>query len=279
MRRALNRVAAVTAVVFGLSVAIPPGAVPSEGDFPLSWLWSWAEVDPAYSVARAMVGLPVQKRGPRDFDTRPASAAATDAHAGAGRAPKPAKNTLTQYQPYTPKTPKTSLDGVDPSFDAKTSKRIDGKSTAQSDLYQNKDGSVTRRAFSGAQNFRAGDGTWNPIDTDLVRKSDGRLHVKANSLDVSVAGTAPETDEAAEAGTAPETTEAAQAPEDLATIALSPGESVGYTLDGAEPVAAVIDDSTATYRQILPQTDLELEADDIGLKETLVLRAPGAASS
>jgi len=267
MRRALNRVAAVTAVVFGLSVAVPPGAVPSEGDFPLSWLWSWAEVNPAYSVARAMVGLPVQKRGPRDFDTRPASAAATDAHAGAGRAPKPAKNTLTQYQPYTPVTPKTSLDSVDPSFDARTSKRLAAKSTAQSDVYQNKDGSLTRRAFSSAQNFRAGDGTWKPIDTDLVRKSDGRLHTKANSLDVSVAGTAPET------------AEAEQAPDDLATIALSPGESVGYTLDGAQPVAAVIDDSTATYRQILPQTDLELEAVEIGLKETLVLRAPGAVSS
>jgi len=263
MRRAFKRVAAVTVAVFGLSVAVPAGAVPSEGDFPLSWLWSWAELDPAYSAARALVGLPVQKRGPGGFDTDPASAAATDAHGGTGRAPKPARNTLTPYQPYAPVTPKTSTEAADPSFDARTSKRLAAKSTAQSDVYLNADGSVTRRAYSSPTNFRAADGTWKPIDTDLVRKSDGRLHTKANSLNASVAGTAP----------------APQAAADLASLTLPSGESVGYTLDGAQSVAAVVDDNTATYNRILPQTDIELETLDAGFKETLILRTPEAVSS
>lgn len=37
----LRRVAVATVAVFGLTVAVPAGAVPSGGSFPLSWLTSW----------------------------------------------------------------------------------------------------------------------------------------------------------------------------------------------------------------------------------------------
>ncbi|HEX8346289.1 MAG TPA: LamG-like jellyroll fold domain-containing protein, partial [Actinoplanes sp.] len=259
---------------------------------------------------------------------KPAPASATDAHRGAGRAPAAAPGTLEPYQPYQPTTRKTVTGDTDPGFDPETSERVAAESSAQTDVYRNEDGSLTHRTYSRATNYRAADGTWKPIDPDLVKKSDGRLHMKANSLKVSVAdeapqgtdapapaqapapsspapsspapsdptpsgpapsgpapsGSAPPADARSEdaipaAPSAPAAAQPAGPADDLARLTLPTGESVGYLLDGAAPAPAVVYESKATYPKILPQTDLELETFDAGIKETLVLHSPDAPSS
>ncbi|MFI5936919.1 LamG-like jellyroll fold domain-containing protein [Actinoplanes sp. NPDC051494] len=239
---------------------MPPGAVPETGDFPLSWMWSWAGTERAWSAAHSMVGAPVQRHGTAVLDAKPVGAAATAANGGRGRAPKPAPGTLDTYRPYQPETKPAVAGGPDPVFDARTSKKVAGRATATSDEYRNADGSVTRRVHSAATNYRAADGTWAPIDTTLVRRSDGRWQTRASTVRTSLAATA---------GSGKE----------LASLDLPGGTSAGYTLDGAAPVAAEVKGRVATYPSVLPGVDLTLEPLDVGLKETLVLNKPGTASS
>jgi len=267
MRRVLGQVAVGTAIVFGLTVAAPVDAV-RDPELPVSWLWSWLLQRPAW--AKPTPAVPRQLRGSGGSD-HPASAADTTANGGAGRAPKPAPDTLAPYQPHDATTATRTTPASDPGFDPKTSDRDADRSSARSDVFTNADGSVTERTFSRPVNYRAKDGSWQPIDPDLEKRSDGRLHMAANSLDASVAATLT----TASALTAATTTSAPL----LANLKLPTGESVGYSLAGASPVTPTVDDNTATYAGILPQTDLELQTFDAGIKETLILRTPDAPSS
>ncbi|WP_329105020.1 ricin-type beta-trefoil lectin domain protein [Micromonospora sp. NBC_01699] len=270
------------AVVFGLTVALPPGAVRAGGDFPLTWL-SWLTQRPAWSAwsaAKALDGLPVQQRGARESPTGQASAESTDAPGGAGRAPVPAPGTLPPYQPYQP--PETLKTTGTSGFDAQRSRRLAARSDAKSDLFSNPDGSMTRRVYTSPVNFRAADGSWQPIDPTLEQRPDGRLHARANSLRVSVAnpdaGTGARARNLAPSGTTDPSTSTVTGTE-LALLTLPTGETFGYGLDGAADVTPVVDGAVATYPEILPLTDVELQSMDTGLKETLVLKSPDAASS
>ncbi|GAB1695070.1 LamG-like jellyroll fold domain-containing protein [Krasilnikovia sp. M28-CT-15] len=279
MRRAAGKIAVVTAVVFGLTVAAPVDAV-RDPELPVSWLWSWVSQRPAW--AKPDPAVPQQKRGPGG-SRRPASTADTTAQGGAGRAPKQVAGTLDSYQPYDPNRDRKVTPDAELGFDAATSERDEDRSTARSDVFDNADGSVTTRTYSGAANYRGKDGKFQPIDPDLKKRSDGRLHMAANSLDASLATKAPATTEApAQAAPGTPADAPAKAPEaaaQLAALKLPTGESVGYTLDGAAPVTPTIDGNTATYPGILPQTDLEMQTFDAGFKETFVLRSKDAPSS
>ncbi|MEH1092231.1 LamG-like jellyroll fold domain-containing protein [Micromonospora sp. CPCC 205739] len=273
MRRAVTssarRLAIVVAVVFGLNIAVPAGVVRPGGEFPLTWL-TWFAERPAWSATAAFLGLPVEQKGkPTTVDPH-VPASATDARRGAGRAPEPAPGTLKPYQPHQLEaTPKNS-GPAEQGFNDRTSKRVAARSSARSDVYANADGSYTKRTYDRPVNYRATDGSWRKIDSGLVRQADGRLHVKANGLGISVAGAAAPTTAGARAATPGN---------DLARVALTSGESVGYQLEGATLATPVVDGATAHYRDILPHTDLELTAFDAGVKETIVLRSAEAASS
>ncbi|MGW0432571.1 LamG-like jellyroll fold domain-containing protein [Micromonospora sp. NPDC003197] len=271
-----SRAALLVTMAFGLTMAVPPGAVPDGGGFPLSWL-TWFAQRPAWSAAAAFVGLPVQQQGAARPSDGKASAESTQARGGAGRAPIPASGTLEPYQPHsTDAAPRVT--GAAAHFDEKTSKRMPERATAKSDVYANADGSYTRRAYSRPVNYQTADGTWQAIDPNLERRSDGRLHMRANSLQVSLAGTssaaAAHQDElSARAG------ELAASSAELASLILPSGEVVAYRLTDAADVTPVVSGPTATYHDILPQTDLELSTFDAGLKEVLILKSPDAQSS
>ncbi|MEH1055731.1 LamG-like jellyroll fold domain-containing protein [Micromonospora sp. CPCC 206171] len=274
---AARRLAIVVAVVFGLSVAVPADVVRPGGEFPLTWL-TWFAQRPAWSATAAFLGLPVQEKGRPVTVDHHVPAAATDARQGAGRTPKPAAGTLESYQPHEIESTPDTTGPAEQGFDSRTSKRVAARSSARSDVFANADGSYTRRTYNRPVNYRAADGTWQKIDSDLTRRADGRLHVKANRLDVSVAGSAaPATRPAA--GAAPSADATATTGPELAQLTLPTGESVGYQLQGANVTAPTVDGATARYRDILGQTDLELTTFDAGVKETLVLRSPEAASS
>ena len=292
MRRVSKRIAVVTAVAFGFTVAAPVGAV-RDPELPVSWLWDWVGQRPAWALPTPDV--PKQKRGPGGSDGQ-VSADVTTEDGGAGRAPKPAAGTLEAYEPHVPGAERQVTPDADPGFDAETSDRDAKRSDARSDVFVNEDGSLTEKTYPRPVNFKAKDGSWQPIDSDLEERADGRLHASANSIDASVAAkvtATPATPEATEAPAAPEATESPEAPETpetpetpavpagakLAEVKLPTGESVGYSLEGAAAVTPTVDGSTATYREILPLTDLELKTFGAGLKETLILRSAAAASS
>ncbi|WP_430498449.1 LamG-like jellyroll fold domain-containing protein [Micromonospora trifolii] len=273
MRRSVTtgarRAAFVVAVVFGLTVSIPADVVRPGGEFPLTWL-TWFAQRPAWSATAAFVGLPVQQKGkPVTVDPH-VPASATDAGTGAGRAPQPAPGTLEAYQPHQLATTPEVTDVAEPGFDARTSTRDARKSSARSDIFANADGSFTKRTYNRPVNYRATDGSWQKINSNLTRRSDGRLHVTANRLGVSVADGTP--------GATGRATTSAPAG-DLAQLTLPGGESVGYRLEGGTVNAPEVTGPTARYRDVLPHTDLELTTFDAGIKETLVLRSPEAAST
>ncbi|MFD9303250.1 LamG-like jellyroll fold domain-containing protein [Streptomyces sp. NPDC060048] len=214
-------------------------------------------------VNKSPLDTPDQQGGNARGKGHKASADATRAKGGAGREPGKGKGELDPYerpvdQPGTATT--GAARGTAQSFDARTSKRDAAKSTETSDLYVNADGSTTVRHFPGRANFKAGDGTWKPIDTGLVADTDGRLQERSNSLDVEFAPNA--------------------ADRRLASIDFGSGRSLAYALGGAAKAApSVAANGTVSYAGVLPDTDVQLVPLAEGFKENLVLRSAKAANS
>ncbi|GIF97014.1 LamG-like jellyroll fold domain-containing protein [Catellatospora citrea] len=261
--RVLRRVAFVTAVLFGLTFAVPAGVVPANGEFPLSWLWSWLPHQPAWA-GDALFGLSGHELNGAAGRSHDAPSSATRANGGSGRAPGHAPGALPEdVLPEQIRKP-TTTPPIGGKFDPATSRRLPERSGRSSDVFQNADGTVTRRLAAGPVNFRAADGTWQPIKTGLQRRPDGRLHMTANSLAVSLAGRGRG---GRDAGTA------------LVSMTLPGGQKLGYDLADAADVTPVVDGSLATYRGVLPQTDLELRTFESGVEETMVLASPDAPNS
>ncbi|WP_203734089.1 ricin-type beta-trefoil lectin domain protein [Paractinoplanes durhamensis] len=272
-----------------LSLGVPPGAVPEGGGWPLSGLFSVLRQTP---VLAAVAGLPKQEIGgdPADADHYvPTSETKSDG--GAGRAPgrgkgiaDPALPTQPESQAYT--TPAKPGDGT--SFDPQTSERLPKSSSATYDEFQNEDGSITRQIHESRVNFRAPDGTYQPIDSALTPRGN-RLEAGANSIEVSlgargadVSKPAPTATPSVEPSTAPSATPSPAPTVDagsaLASVTTASGHTMAYDLAGAAAVPAVVDGDTATYPEILPGTDLELRSLNDGLKETIVLKSPAAGN-
>ena len=118
-------------------------------------------------------------------------------------------------------------------------------------------GVFTRQVFDEPVNFQGASGNWRRVDTTLVARDDtDGFRVKANSPRVEIA-------------------ESADAAE-LSAVELADGPRVAVSLDGAEPSAASVEGSSATFPDAVPGVDMVLEAVPSGLKETLVLAGASA---
>ncbi|MFJ8946846.1 LamG-like jellyroll fold domain-containing protein [Streptomyces sp. NPDC102395] len=221
----------------------------------LSGLWEWAGESP--------LDTPDQQGGTAEGKSHTASTADTSADDGVGRAPGEGKGELDAYERPVDETDKVttgSATATAKSFDPATSERDAAKSTATSDYFVNADGSTTVRHYTGRANFKDADGTWQPIDTGLVKDADGRFTQEANSLDVEFA---PDSGD-----------------EQLASVELGDGRALSYTLQGAREVtAAEKRDGTLVYAGVLPGTDVELVPTADGFKENVVLHSKDAADS
>lgn len=222
----------------------------------VSGLWEWMNSSP--------LDLPEQEGGTAAGKSHSASTDATSAKGGKGHKPGKAKGELDAFgretESVTPENTGPAAAGNAKSFNAKTSKRNAKKSTATTDFYVNADGSTTVRHHSARSNFKAADGTWTPIDTDVQESADGRLEEQANSLGVDFAGRADD--------------------DALAGIDFGSGRTLSYGLTGAGKVEAQVDaDSNVTYAGVLADTDLVLSPLAEGFKERIVLNSPQAASS
>ena len=254
----------MTAVLaLALLTSIPPGAVPAGrgNGFPLSWLWSWIPAAPSWA---APPPTPRQEQGTAAGKAHYVAAGVTRAKAGAakGKTGK-GKGQLDAYEVRQPakrkkKVGTPSVAGRD-HFDAATSTRIADKSTANQNVYRNADGTYTRRVSEGPINYKAADGRWTPIDTGLARGADGRWHQKSNALSVDFAASADSTT--------------------LTTIGVDRAHGFSYRLQGAAKVAAIVSGPTATYRNVLTDTDLELRTTAVGVKESIILRSADAPTT
>ncbi|MFJ1653392.1 LamG-like jellyroll fold domain-containing protein [Streptomyces sp. NPDC088337] len=201
--------------------------------------------------------LPHQESGTAAGHRHHVPATATAAHRGAGHAPGKGRGELAAYHPHAPATKQGRSQGGH--FNDKTSKRSLTKSSRTETVYDNADGSTTRRISPTPVNYQVGKGRWAPIDVDVRAGPDGRWHEKANSLAVDFGPRA--TDDA------------------LASLAVDPGHRIAYTLEGAAPVQGVADGSTVTYSNVLDATDLTLAPTASGVKESVVLHSTDAANS
>ncbi|MCK1820394.1 Teneurin-1 [Streptomyces sp. XM83C] len=231
-------------------------SAPKMPEMSLSGLWKWVSEpdDP---------DTPDQMGGTARGKSHHASADATDADRGVGRAPGKGKGQLDAYKRPVDKPEQATTgpaQGTGNSFDPATSRRDAKKSTETSDYYVNEDGSVTVRHYTGRANFKAADGSWQPIDTSLVKDGEGRFEQKANNLDVDFAPNA--------------------ADDQLASVALGSGRALAYELHGAAKVPATKNaDGTIVYNGVLPDTDIQLVPIADGFKENVVLRSAGAGNS
>ncbi|WP_432978319.1 LamG-like jellyroll fold domain-containing protein [Dactylosporangium sp. CA-233914] len=242
--------------------SVPPGVVHDArgAGFPLH-LPSWLQPDSSRDLGReAFNGVPKQQSAP------PARALSREQLDALGRAERgagsPAGKGIGATGPYeAPKhkvaVGKSATKSGPASFDAKTSKLVPAKGSEDSELYQNADGSFTRKQFAGRVNIKAADGTWKRIDTGLVAQGD-RLQPKVSAADVSVAKTADDPN--------------------LVTLKNIGGGTFGYSLLGAAKAPAEVKGDTATYKAVLPGVDLELRATGDGVKENLVVASVDAGS-
>ncbi|MFF4717097.1 polymorphic toxin-type HINT domain-containing protein [Streptomyces eurythermus] len=145
-------------------------------------------------------------------------------------------------------------------FDRGTSKEIVERRDAHSRTYANGDGTSTTEISTGPLNYRDRSGHWRGIDSSLAENGNGGGWANtADSVAVRFAGRADA--------------------DVLASVTLPSGESFGYGLSGAAPVAGHADGTRAAYAQVLPGTDLWLDARPGGAKETLVLKSATAPNS
>lgn len=73
---------------------------------------------------------------------------------------------------------------------AKTGERVavDAATTESSQVFANPDGTFTQESNAAPVRARKDDGTWAPIDTTLVRKTDGSVRAKNTTAGLTFSG-------------------------------------------------------------------------------------------
>ncbi|MFI5477181.1 LamG-like jellyroll fold domain-containing protein [Streptomyces cacaoi] len=142
---------------------------------------------------------------------------------------------------------------------AKTGERVavDAATTDSSQVFANPDGTFTQESNAAPVRAQKDDGTWAPIDTTLVRKTDGSVRAKNTTAGLTFSG--------AGSGAA------------LVTL-----EDKGHELKLGWPTALPepsLDGATATYAGVLPDVDLQLTALSSGYTSVLVVKTAEAAKN
>ncbi|MVO88743.1 DNRLRE domain-containing protein [Streptomyces sp. p1417] len=123
-----------------------------------------------------------------------------------------------------------------------------------SDVYATADGNLEAREYVRPVRARTGDG-WKPVDTDLVKAADGTVTPKVTTVGLAFSG----------GGDGPLVRMTKVGRE----LALSwPGKLPEPTLDG----------DTATYKDVLPDVDLRMGAQEDGFTQLLVVKSAEAAA-
>ena len=132
---------------------------------------------------------------------------------------------------------------------------VDSLRSESGDVYATPDGNLEAREYLRPVRTRV-DGRWKPVDTDLARTSRGTVAPGATTvgLEFSAGGDAP-----------------------LVRMEKA-GRELTLTWPGKLP-APVLDGSTATYQNVLPDVDLRMGAQEDGFTQLLVVKSAEAAAS
>ncbi|MDX3657039.1 DNRLRE domain-containing protein [Streptomyces sp. ID05-26A] len=139
-------------------------------------------------------------------------------------------------------------------FDAATSKEVPEQRGERSRTFRNTDGTLTSEYAKDPLHFKAQNGKWQPIDTNLV--ADNGFRSAADSVTSRFAARA-------------------DAPV-LAKLELDADHKVEFGLSDAAPVPGVSSGGTVTYAGVRPHSDVRFEVEAGGFKEFLVLRDQNA---
>lgn len=267
-RHVVRRIGVATVVILALNVAMPVGPAREKDPFPLSWLAEWFHT--AQSWAKKDPPVPVQPRGSGTSGNFVDSARAPGVH-------KPVAPAAGELPPYTEhRTGGTQASGpADEGFNATTSKAAPDLTTPTIDSFRNADGTVTRRMYERPVNYRRADGSWAKIDSTLATGGDRRPTVVANSFQLSFAAGARQS-VVVDGVQVPSAADRALPPEDLVRLVARPGVELAYSLRGATLNRPKLAGNVVTYRDALPNVDVELQSQASGMKETLWLRSAQA---
>jgi RHS repeat-associated protein len=236
--RWIRRIAAVLPLALLMSVP-PPSTSRGVGWTPWDLL---ADLFTPAAAAAPAPRTPQQWSGTAAGQPHSVSSGATGP-TGAGHPATPDVRTRPASTPAT--TP--ALDDGREHFDPARSVRLPAAASATSDVYRNPDGTFTRKVFEQPVNYRAADGTWQPIDRSLTRGSDGRWRSRGSGARVDLA------------------------PRSGNGALLSWAGELAYSLAGAADVAGVVSGDEITYPDVLPGTDLTVGLTSSGWKESIVL--------
>ncbi|WP_345680806.1 DNRLRE domain-containing protein [Yinghuangia aomiensis] len=141
---------------------------------------------------------------------------------------------------------------------------------AHTQVFANPDGTRTLQVSDEPVNFRTGDGRWETIDTSLTQTAPP---LGAKAAQPSAGGaTPPQTWETKASGHRVQIADQANSPT-LATLSTGPGQSVGFSVDGAAPTSGTAAGDTMTFTGVRSEADLQLSADASALKETIILHS------
>jgi hypothetical protein len=136
---------------------------------------------------------------------------------------------------------------------------VDAATTESSQVFANPDGTFTQEMNAAPVRARKGDGGWAPIDTTLVRETDGSVHAKNTTTALTFAGGG--------SGNGLVTLEDKGHKHKL---------QLGWPTALPEPQ---LDGDTATYVGVLPDVDLKLTALSSGYTSVLVVKTAEAAQN
>jgi RHS repeat-associated protein len=143
-------------------------------------------------------------------------------------------------------------------FDPRTSRELPERRGAYQRGYRNADGTETTEISTSPVNVRRPDGSWSPVETNLLADGSGGWRNAAGAIDLRLAGRADA--------------------ETVAQVDLGP-RAIGFGLAGAAGAAGRVAGDTVSYPQAWPEVDVRLQSVAGGVKETLVLRSAQAARS
>ncbi|MDX2813402.1 LamG domain-containing protein [Streptomyces sp. PA03-5A] len=150
-------------------------------------------------------------------------------------------------------------------FDREASKELVGSRGTRQRVYRNADGTFTTRYYNEPVNFRRTDGSWQAIDTTLIRAGGGGRLGRSVAADPAAGWTTV-------SGEASVTLGSFGDDRPLAALGVDGDRSVAFSLENAAHVAGAVDGDTITYADVRPSADVQFEAGSTSIKEMLVLK-------
>ncbi|MFI0186964.1 LamG-like jellyroll fold domain-containing protein [Streptomyces sp. NPDC017082] len=187
--------------------------------------------------------------------TAAGTAPAASAAAGLGAVPLRADTAAGTGTGAGPAAPSTTDEALAQARETGKKVEVAALRSESADVYATPDGNLEAREYLRPVRTRV-DGAWKPVDTDLSRTAEGTVAPGATTvgLEFSAGGDAP-----------------------LVRMEKA-GRELSLSWPGKLP-APVIDGSTATYRDVLPDVDLRMGAQEDGFTQLLVVKSAEAAAS